>query len=404
MQTMGNALPDQLQDIQMGAMDETTQDEDQHAGEMDVDEEEQTNIDTLPLPQERMDIDGEREDRGGAVVTKRLGEMDAIDESQTLTVDESLVAHEPLDPEQIEQMRQELETTVSEWREEGRDIHQARELWQRYETLTHDLAMGLCEQLRLILEPTLATKLKGDYRTGKRLNMKKIIPYIASQFKKDKIWLRRTKPSKRQYQVMISVDDSKSMSESHSVQLAYETLSLISKALSQLEVGDISITSFGERVRLLHPFDQPFTSESGASVLQQFTFAQQKTQVKELIESSLSLFEAAKSSSNQELWQLQLIISDGICEDHDTLMRLVRRAMDEQVMLIFIVVDNKPEKDSILKMTNVKYATVNGKLTLQMRPYLETFPFQYFMVLRDINALPEALSDALRQYFSFVSA
>lgn len=404
MQTMGNALPDQLQDIQMGAMDETTQDEDQHAGEMDVDEEEQSNIDTMPLPQERMDIDGEREDRGGAVVTKRLGEMDAIDESQTLTVDESLVAHEPLDPEQIEQMRQELETTVSEWREEGRDIHQARELWQRYETLTHDLAMGLCEQLRLILEPTLATKLKGDYRTGKRLNMKKIIPYIASQFKKDKIWLRRTKPSKRQYQVMISVDDSKSMSESHSVQLAYETLSLISKALSQLEVGDISITSFGERVRLLHPFDQPFTSESGASVLQQFTFAQQKTQVKELIESSLSLFEAAKSSSNQELWQLQLIISDGICEDHDTLMRLVRRAMDEQVMLIFIVVDNKPEKDSILKMTNVKYATVNGKLTLQMRPYLETFPFQYFMVLRDINALPEALSDALRQYFSFVSA
>lgn len=409
MQTMGNALPDQLQDIQMGAMDETTEDENQHAGEMDVDEddekkEEQSNIDTMPLPEERMDIDGERENRGGAVVTKRLGEMEAIDESHSLTVDESLVAHEPLDPEQIEQMRQELETTVSEWREEGRDSHQARELWQRYETLTHDLAMGLCEQLRLILEPTLATKLKGDYRTGKRLNMKKIIPYIASQFKKDKIWLRRTKPSKRQYQVMISVDDSKSMSESHSVQLAYETLSLISKALSQLEVGDISITSFGERVRLLHPFDQPFTSESGASVLQQFTFAQQKTQVKELIESSLSLFEAAKSSSNQELWQLQLIISDGICEDHDTLMRLVRRAMDEQVMLIFIVVDNKPEKDSILKMTNVKYATVNGKLTLQMRPYLETFPFQYFMVLRDINALPEALSDALRQYFSFVSA
>jgi midasin (ATPase involved in ribosome maturation) len=55
-------------------------------------------------------------------------------------------------------------------------------------------------------------------------------------------------------------------------------------------------------------------------------------------------------------------------------------------------------------MTNVKYATVNGKLSLQMAPYLETFPFQYFMVLRDINSLPEALSDALRQYFSFVAA
>ena len=31
--------------------------------------------------------------------------------------------------------------------------------------------------------------------------MRKVIPYIASQFRKDKIWLRRTKPSKRQYQI-----------------------------------------------------------------------------------------------------------------------------------------------------------------------------------------------------------
>ena len=38
-----------------------------------------------------------------------------------------------------------------------------------------------------------------------------IIPYIASQFRKDKIWLRRTKPSKRQYQVVVAIDNSRSM-------------------------------------------------------------------------------------------------------------------------------------------------------------------------------------------------
>ncbi|KAG0168625.1 AAA ATPase midasin [Apophysomyces sp. BC1034] len=406
LQTLGNAAADQIQDLKLGAMDEEMEDTEQHAGEMHSDEENEEAVDTMPLPRDNADMEGERDGRG-AILSKSLPETQGPDETEVLTMDESVLAHEPLEQEDIERMREELETKVSEWREEGRDINQARELWQNYENLTHDLAMGLCEQLRLILEPTLATKLKGDYRTGKRLNMKKIIPYIASQFKKDKIWLRRTKPSKRQYQVMISVDDSKSMSESHSVQLAYETLSLISKALSQLEVGDISITSFGERIRLLHPFDQPFTAESGASVIQQFTFAQQKTYVKNLVESSLSLFENAKhaaSSGSGELWQLQLIISDGICEDHESLKALVRRAMEEHVMIIFIVVDNKPEKDSILNMTNVKYATVNNKLSLQMTPYLETFPFQYFMILRDINALPEALSDALRQYFSFVAA
>jgi len=52
-----------------------------------------------------------------------------------------------------------------------------------------------------VLEPNEVASFKGDYKSGKRINMKKIIPYIASNFKKDKIWLRRNNPSKRKYQV-----------------------------------------------------------------------------------------------------------------------------------------------------------------------------------------------------------
>ncbi|KAI8073967.1 hypothetical protein BC940DRAFT_267177 [Gongronella butleri] len=426
MQTMGDAQADQTQDFlkdaATAAMDEDEHDDNQVAAEQDEQDQDQhaqddqNALDAMPLAPDSLKKDNDDtpmggDKRGGAILSRHLDreeqfklEEEADEDGHGLTVDASIVAREPLDHDDMERMRDELEQKVGQWREQGRDMNQARSLWQGYENLTHDLAMGLCEQLRLILEPTLATKLKGDYRTGKRLNMKKIIPYIASQFKKDKIWLRRTKPSKRQYQVMIAIDDSKSMAENHSVQLAYEALSLISKAMSQLEVGDISITSFGEAVRLLHPFDQPFTSESGAQVIQQFTFAQQKTYIDKLVHTSLSLFDNARSNASAELWQLQLIISDGICEDHTALQALVRQAMDQRIMIIFIVIDNKPEKDSILNMTNVKYVTNNGKLAMKMTPYLETFPFQYFMVLRDINSLPEALSDALRQYFSFVAA
>ena len=127
-------------------------------------------------------------------------------------------------------------------------------MWHQYQTLTSGLSQQLCEQLRMILEPTQAAKLKsvpspptsvsltltlkgcpfffknhvnscnvllsrGDYRTGKRLNMRKVIPYIASQFRKDKIWLRRTKPSKREYQICLAVDDSSSMVDNHSKQV-----------------------------------------------------------------------------------------------------------------------------------------------------------------------------------------
>ena len=72
---------------------------------------------------------------------------------------------------------------------------------------------------------------RGDYRSGKRLNMRKVIPYIASQFRKDKIWLRRTKPSKRQYQIMLAVDDSSSMKDNHSKQVSNRERSL--KSLMQ---------------------------------------------------------------------------------------------------------------------------------------------------------------------------
>jgi midasin (ATPase involved in ribosome maturation) len=48
-----------------------------------------------------------------------------------------------------------------------------------------------------------------------------VIPYIASQFRKDKIWLRRTKPSKREYQIVLAIDDSSSMADNHSKEVIY---------------------------------------------------------------------------------------------------------------------------------------------------------------------------------------
>ena len=61
---------------------------------------------------------------------------------------------------------------------------------------------------------------RGGYRTGKRPCMRRVIEYIASDFRKDKFWLRRVEPSKRQYQVMVAVDDSASMVFNHSKQVS----------------------------------------------------------------------------------------------------------------------------------------------------------------------------------------
>lgn len=299
------------------------------------------------------------------------------------------------------------------------------DIWRQYASLTSDLSYALCEQLRLILEPTMATRLQGDFRTGKRLNMRKIIPYIASEYTKDKIWLRRTKPSRREYQVLLSLDDSRSMAESHSVHLAYQTLALVSQALNKLEVGQISIARFGESVDILHPFgDTGFTDADGAKVMDSFKFDQHKTDVAALVERSLSFLADARqrqasSASAPDLWQLQVIISDGVCQDHHKLRTLLRRALEERVMIVFVIVDSLHQSSStpaagtgaaaagrpssILSMQTVEYKEVNGAMQLDMKRYLDTFPFEFYVVLRDVEALPGVLADTLRQWMARVS-
>lgn len=288
------------------------------------------------------------------------------------------------------------EVKVNELDLAAMSLSEARELWKASEVAVNELASGLCEQLRLILEPTLATKLKGDYKTGKRLNMKRIIPYIASDFRKDKIWLRRTKPSKRQYQIMIAVDDSKSMSESKSTELAFNSIALVCKALTQLESGGLSVVRFGEDVKVVHPFDKPFNQDTGAKVFQYFDFQQTRTDIKSLCMKSLSIFENAKLNANNDLWQLQIILSDGVCEDHETIQALVRRARESRIMLVFVIIDGINSNESILDMAQVRYVDD----VLKVDKYLDSFPFEFYVVVKDIHELPEMLSLILRQYFS----
>lgn len=38
-----------------------------------------------------------------------------------------------------------------------------------------------------------------------------------------------------------------------------------------------------------------------------------------------------------------------------------------------------------------------------IQPYLDSFPFPFYIILRDITSLPSVLSDAMRQWFELAS-
>ena len=418
MQAMGSANEDQIQPIDddMAIDDDQEQDGDATEDHDEEDAKEKKELNSENLEDKSTEKDKEPNMEAGKVEDDTnsekkneemhvvLGKRDDIDETietgKNNKQDLDAENNSDSDGEEHYENLQEAETTKRE-----RSYEEARDLWTKADESTRDLTAGLSEQLRLILEPTLATKLKGDYKTGKRLNMKRIIPYIASQFRKDKIWMRRTKPSKRQYQIMIAVDDSKSMAESQAVDIAFESISLVSKALTQLESGQLAVAKFGSDAEIVHPFEKPFTTESGIEVFRNFMFDETKTNVKALVEKSLSSFREARTYGNADLWQLQIILSDGVCEDHEELQRLVRKAREDKIMIVFVVIDCINNEESILDMNQVNYIPdSNGQLQLKVTRYLDTFPFDYYSVVHNIKELPEMLGLILRQYFSEISS
>ncbi|XP_041660686.1 midasin isoform X2 [Cheilinus undulatus] len=359
-------------------------------------------------------VEGEEEERWKDRQNTREEEREERSTESTIhTVPELLLENMQKEERDPEEIRREMELQLEAWHKLAPGTEEeesaAASMWHQYQNLTSALSQQLCEQLRLILEPTQAAKLKGDYRTGKRLNMRKVIPYIASQFRKDKIWMRRTKPSKREYQICLAVDDSSSMVDNHSKQLAFESLSVIVNALTLLEVGQVSVCSFGEQVQLLHPFQQQFNDESGARILRLCQFQQKKTRIAQFLETSTKMFVAARQqvpgSLNSETAQLLLIVSDGrglFLEGKERVMAAVQAARTANVFVIFVVLDNPNSRDSIL---DIKVPIFKGPGELpEICSYMDEFPFPFYVILRDVNALPETLSDALRQWFELVTA
>ncbi|KAK4443930.1 hypothetical protein QBC34DRAFT_476083 [Podospora aff. communis PSN243] len=351
----------------------------------------------------------DREDGRSGVAT-RQGALD-VDEDGSPRRDQ--IQNE--EDEKIEETSTQLSAThLNETERTLRDFNEALDMWTNFQTKTHPLSLSLSSQLRLILTPSQSTKLSGSFRTGKRLNIKKIIPYIASSYKRDKIWMRRSIPSKRAYQILLCVDDSSSMGEnSSSGRLALESLVMVARALTMLEVGQVGVLGFGTDVFVAHDLTAPLfaSHDAGARALQHFTFRQQGTDMVRLLRSTIDQFRDARllqagSSSGEDLWQLALILSDGLVQskDHARLRPLLREAMEQRVMVVFIVMDDAAHNKKGHSVLELKEARFGPDGVPVIHRYLDSFPFPYYLIVHHLEDLPGALAALLRTWFAEVNA
>ncbi|KRX50846.1 Midasin, partial [Trichinella murrelli] len=268
-------------------------------------------------------------------------------------------------------------------------------------------AVELCESLRCLLEPTVASRLQGDYRTGKRLNMRKIIPYIASGFRKDKIWLRRTRKTKRDYQVVLAIDNSHSMQLNNVKTMALQSLAMLNEAFHVMEVGHVGVCKFGTEPILLQPLTRTFDVHYGAKIIEQLNCNEQQTDIFKLLQCAASLFISQPASSDRTdsgmPTKLMIILSDGrnvYNVGEQALKDAVRSVFSAGIFVIYIIVDNSSNANSV---SNHKMIIVKPDGKVEFASYIDRFCFPFHITLNRCDDLPKVISEALKQWIELVS-
>lgn len=288
------------------------------------------------------------------------------------------------------------------------DAERLVKLWLQCTKRNGHLVQELCQQLQIVLQPTKMSKYKGDYKSGKRLNMRKLISYIASDYRKDKIWLRRTKPSKRTYNIILAVDNSASMSDNNCRQMSYQSLALLAKSLSLIEAGSLSVVSFGEQVKCIHDFGQPYCDAIGAQFLRDLRFNESKTSYKELLKYSCESFAKQAQASrltqaSNSCSQLLVILSDGrnVTSEEEEVKNYLRQLKNMGILTLFMIIDDlkKNKNNSIITVKR----TLGSGAKMTVVNYMELFPFPFYVLVRKLDTMPMVLGDALRQWFELVN-
>lgn len=134
-------------------------------------------------------------------------------------------------------------------------------------------------------------------------------------------------------------------------------------------------------------------------MLKSCQYDQEATHFVQMMQATDSMFKSAHGRSTS---QLLLILSDGrgiYNEGKEKVLEHVRRLKLANVFIVFLIIENNCA-ESVLDMKMVEFDANQGPKVV---PYLEQFPFSFYLILKDIGNLPQSLSDSIRQWFEHVS-
>ena len=126
------------------------------------------------------------------------------------------------------------------------------------------------------------------------------------------------------------------MNDNHCIQLAYETIATLTNAFNYLEVGQLGLLKFGEKVNQLHDLQTHFNIDDGAKIISHIDFKDERTKIAEMLDLSIDIFSSSETrlqksaSSSVNISKLLFILSDGrgiFYEGIETVKSAIRNAV-----------------------------------------------------------------------------
>lgn len=171
-------------------------------------------------------------------------------------------------------------------------------------------------------------------------------------------------------------------------------------ALSRLNIK-LSVSRIRDRMTILTSFEELFTEESCRRIANQFSFSYDETNshnyamAKFMSDSVQYLKEESAKNTNTELHQICFILSDGRFNKEYVRPHITEAERHNQTY-IFIIVDRKEVEDSVM---SIKSPVKGNDNKYTFKRYMDDFPFEYYLIVRDVSELSSILADVLRQYF-----
>lgn len=167
------------------------------------------------------------------------------------------------------------------------------------------------------------------------------------------------------------------------------------------------ICKFGKDVKVINDFklvtDSGIDNDLGAKLINELKFQQDKTDLCNLLDVLSKKFKEARYmlTNGSTAEQMLIILSDGrgvMANGLECIKNSLQRLEIQRITTLFLIIDNNEKS-----IMDIKIAKFDADGNINLIPYMEHFPFPFYVIINNITQLPSAISQAIQQWFEFTS-